>query len=487
LPIYGGPHLTSSEHIYQSPDYGKTWHVIATRPFQDREYLTVDHTSSPYHGTVYFYGDGIGEKLGSAPDGWDIFRIVNGKLSAPAISPESTHFRSMNASDGAIALDGSLIVPFEAFPLGPMAGGVFQFHILRSSDGGRTIAPSVLIGPECKEATLGSPVAVDNGHGPFRGRVYTAYGADNHDHCTIAVVHSDDNGRTWSKPVMLHEDGPRRGFPMPPDQTEPTMAVNGRGVVGLSWYDTRDDAAGKAYKLRFAASYDGGESFVSSVAVSRFSENILGSDKFIFGADAASGGATSSHHAGTSDTLVSDTGPDWMTLRTPGDTRSMVVDARGVFHPFWNDNETAIPQLYTAPVSVAGRASRHGDPSLNSYRDVTKDVTLRYSSTNFDAPSGTVTLGVTLVNRGSVVLRGPAKMRLLWMDSSAGTPVALNAQNHLSGPGAIWDFTNGLDGGQLKPFTESRPITMMFRINDLDKSRMKYPAIEFGSRVYAVK
>jgi len=483
LPIFGGPHLTSNEHVFESRDYGKTWKLIVNRPFQDREYITVDHTHSPYRGNVYLYADGIG----NGTDGWDIFRIVNGKLTAPVMSPDSKRFMSMNASEGAITPNGTLVIPFEGFPLNGSRGTVFEFGIVRSPDGGRTLTRALILGSLCANAATLTNAAVDTSGGPFNGRVYTTYATSSGSECVLAIVHSDDSGKTWSKPALIHEDSPRRGFPLAPVETEPTLSVNNRGVVGLSWYDTRDDAAGKAYKLRFAASYDGGESFTPSIAVSPDAENILGSRQFYFGADAASGGASSSRHPGTSDPILSRAGPDWMTINTPGDTRSMVADSEGVFHPFWTQNPTGSPQLYTVPIRVAGRAYRNGDQSLQGYTDVTNRVALRYTATSFDPATSTMNLQVVMVNRSNVPIRGPVKMRMLWAESTAGVPSVVDAENGLSGPGAIWGFTNALTNGRLAPWTESRPISVVFRFDDLDRSRMVYPLVNFASRVYAAK
>jgi hypothetical protein len=483
LPIFGGPHLTNNEHVFESRDYGKTWKLIVNRPFQDREYITVDHTHSPYRGNVYLYADGIGV----GKDGWDIFRIVNGKLTEPVMSPDSKRFLSMNASEGAITPNGTLVVPFEGWPLGGSRGTAFEFGIIRSPDGGKTLARALILGNECAAGATLTNAAVDTSGGPFNGRVYTTYSATSGNHCVLAVVHSDDNGKTWSKPALIQEAGPRHGFPLAPVETEPTLSVNNGGVVGLSWYDTRDDPANKFYKLRFAASYDGGESFTQSVAVSPYAENILGSHEFYFGADAASGGASSSRHPGTSDPILSRTGPDWMTIDTPGDTRSMIVDSAGVFHPFWTQNPTGSPQLYTVPIRVSGRAYRNGDQSLQGYKDVTSQVALSYTATNFDPATSTINLHVTLMNRSNVPIHGPVKMRMLWATSTAGLPAVIDAENGLSGPGAIWSFTSALYGGRLAPWTQSRPISVVFRVADLDQSRMVYPLVEFASRVYAAK
>lgn len=176
-----------------------------------------------------------------------------------------------------------------------------------------------------------------------------------------------------------------------------------------------------------------------------------------------------------------------MTINTPGDTRSMVADSEGAFHAFWTQNQTGIPQLYTVPIRVAGRAYRNGDQSLQGYTDVTRRVALRYTATSFDPATSTINLQVVLVNRSNVPLEGPVKMRMLWAESTAGSPSVIDAENGLSGPDAIWSFTGALTGGKLAPWSESRPISVVFRVDDLDRSQIVYPLVDFASRVYAAK
>jgi len=53
-----------------------------------------------------------------------------------------------------------------------------------------------------------------------------------------------------------------------PDHLQPTVTVSVKGVVGVSWYDRREDAANRGWRARFAATIDGGVTFLPSIAVS---------------------------------------------------------------------------------------------------------------------------------------------------------------------------------------------------------------------------
>src|SRR5262249_59405498 len=78
--------------------------------------------------------------------------------------------------------------------------------------------------------------------------------------------HSDD-GKAWTQPVVVDDAIDRRPA-HGPDSFVPALAVNRDGVVGVTWYDRREDPANRRFRLRFSASFDGGDSFSPSISVS---------------------------------------------------------------------------------------------------------------------------------------------------------------------------------------------------------------------------
>ncbi len=102
----------------------------------------------------------------------------------------------------------------------------------------------------------------------------------------------------------------------------PTLAVNRDGVVGMLWYDRRDNPDNLSYYARFMASVDGGEKWLPSVRVS--------TDPY-------------------------ESGPVAKKSAFPGnggDTAGLAPDANGVFHVVWIDDRTGVPQMWTATVRV---------------------------------------------------------------------------------------------------------------------------------------
>src|SRR5436189_299191 len=67
-----------------------------------------------------------------------------------------------------------------------------------------------------------------------------------------------------------------------------------------------------------------------------------------------------------------------------GDYAGLAADAGGVFHAFWVDNRTGYSQIWTAPLTVPGRAIKHGSPDLAELEDISPQVKLKFSNTRLD-------------------------------------------------------------------------------------------------------
>lgn len=141
--------------------------------------------------------------------------------------------------------DGSLLTLFARTTLHQDFTAADTQYATRSGDDGRTWSPPVAIasqptgrfadeaGTELSNVDMfGTAVALAPD-----GTVYAAW-----DHDTspttgaIDLVSSRDGGRTWSGPTALPGPG---AFAF-----EPSLAVNARGVLGVLWYDHRNDHPG---------------------------------------------------------------------------------------------------------------------------------------------------------------------------------------------------------------------------------------------------
>src|SRR5207253_7470334 len=96
----------------------------------------------------------------------------------------------------------------------------------------------------------------------FKDRLYAVWPDQRSGRLEILISHSNDKGKTWSSPQVLNDDpgwARKEGQAWGPNAVVPALAVNKEGVVGVTWYDRRDNPEGVGYWVRFSASLDGGE------------------------------------------------------------------------------------------------------------------------------------------------------------------------------------------------------------------------------------
>src|SRR5581483_11697632 len=126
-------------------------------------------------------------------------------------------------------------------------------------------------------------------------------------------------------------------------------------------------------------------------------------------------------------------------------------DAGGLFHPFWIDNRTGLPQIWTAQVAVNASAEKFGDPALNSYTDVSGDVFLILGDARWDRSSSQVSFAATIRNTSKKAIYGPLKVRITGMRSQLADSV------DYSGDSPVVDFTGTIPGGALRPGQTTAP------------------------------
>jgi hypothetical protein len=225
---------------------------------------------------------------------------------------------------------GVLAVPFANFAHAVAGGGLSVFDrapnwLVVSGDGGRTFSAPRFITDICAR---GFPeLAVGGPEGPYRDRLYWVCHDREFEH--IYLLHSADLGETWSTPIVVN------GTPgSDPYVRNVVVAVNQDGIVAVSWYDARNDPRGyrgtfRCQELFFAASLDGGQTFLPGVKVST-EENCP---------DTPANG---------------EAGRRWV---AGGDYHGLAATADGQFHVMWPDTRTGIYQLRTATIRVDSKRS----------------------------------------------------------------------------------------------------------------------------------
>jgi hypothetical protein len=170
-----------------------------------------------------------------------------------------------------------------------------------------------------------------------------------------------------------------------------------------------------------------------------------------------------------------------------GDTTGLVADSNGAFQVAWTDNRTGSQQLWTAAVTVNGKAERNGDPVLASYIDLTGSVQLEMAEMRYNRETGELVTLARLKNVGVQPVSGAIKVRVLQMRSDLGIPEIQNAENNARGAGATWDFSSNLSGPTLAAGQKSEPKELRFRFSDLrpfiQDSRLKFGLLQLSVRV----
>lgn len=460
--------------VYKSTDAGRTWKELSRFQFVDREFIAIDKTNGKYDGRLYIVGQGSIKGIsGSRTDGLQLFRSIDGGKTflGPVTAGYPEGSRLVGVGTAAVLSDGTLAVVFAITKPGrspnleqdPIIGPNCELHVITSKDGGETFIRSEKIADwrldrkRSEGGILGQLIA-DPGSQPFKDRLYVVWPGIVSGRIQIQGSYSSDKGRIWSKPVTVNDDRSPEEEDKGPDHMLPSIAVNMKGVVFVTWYDRRESADNIGWKLRGAASFDGGETFSASVPLSEGAAEYSQTtpwDVWVYGANDDRSSLVS---------LRANVNPFFI---SGGHTSGLAVDVAGSFHPTWVDNRTGLAQIWSATVTVDEKVVRHGVRDLATLDDVSKSVALDLSQASFDRTTGVLKLTAQLRNTSAETVEGPVKVRVLTLESDVGVPEITNANNGEPGTGAVWDFSTELSGGKLPSKALSTPKTLTFRLSRL--------------------
>lgn len=300
--------------LYRLPAGKTEWEGPAIFRFADRQYIAFDDTKGKYNGRVYVSGDP------RPKSGYVVFTSTDGAKTFSDPGAEADNLGNGNSIGSiGVASDGTVFGAYAA-----------QGHVLAvtSTDGGATLTPTVVVDTFVraggrKEAGKNNvnhfmTLAVDRSGGKNNDRFYVAWPDRRSGHSKVYFTYSSDKGKTWAPTRVITDNAASDTT----DQFMPTLAVNKDGVVGLLWYDRRDNPDNLSYYARFMASKDGGVTWLPSVRVS---------------AEPYVSGPVSKKSAFPGN---------------GGDTAGLATTSDGAFHPVWIDDRTGVPQMWTATVTV---------------------------------------------------------------------------------------------------------------------------------------
>jgi hypothetical protein len=482
--------------VYKSTDGGHTWREASRLDPIDREFINVDTTNGKYTGRIYVVGQGSVKDIahGEARHSLQMWRSLdNGRTflgPVHAAYPQGSIL--FGVGTGAVLSDGTLVALFGITKSGrnqnleqePTVGPNAELHVIMSKDGGETFSPShkiadVKLDRQRSEGGILNQLTADPGSKAFKDRLYVVYPEILSDRIQIRLSYSSDKGKTWSKPVTVNDDrSPEKGD-KGPDHLLPSVGVNKDGVVLVTWYDRREAKDNLGWRMRAAASLDGGETFSASVPITDFANAYKATTRWHVSVGANSDDKTSlvSVFAGLDPFFVSG-----------GHTTGLAVDADSTFHPTWIDNHTGVAQLWSASLKVDGTVVKHGAADLADLKDISKSVTLELSKPDLDRVKGTLSVSARLKNISKDTVEGPVKVRVLTLESDLGVPEITNADNGQDGTGAVWDFTPQLSGAPLASMKLSAARTLTFRVSDLRPlapgKDFKRSVLNLGTRVF---
>jgi hypothetical protein len=475
--------------FYRSEDGGRTWQKPTDLSYSyDHEVMTVDRTFGKFSGRVY-----ISVLYGKYPEYTvGVFRSDDDgrTFTGPVDAASGKGVLGINTEKSIVLFsDGTLVLFYGDFEIDEAkrkAAHQGNLWIVTSSDGGVTFSQPVKVAthefnndPKGPGFQTMAAMAVDS-DGAFKDRLYTVWTDYRGGSYRLVFSYSKDRGKTWSAPRPIVDD-----VPASVSQYQPELAVNKDGVLGLTWFDTRNSSNhdNKEYDEYFAASVDGGQTFTAPVRVSdatsfRMGRGNLALQGNLFDIKMPSGEEETR-------VLFISGASRWA---AGGDYMGMAADGHGVFHPFWADARTGTFQLQTAAVSVIKASQPEKDgvrkaalaETANSKAEparvqtsLSKKVELVFDPTSYDPATGILDAPTRLRNISSGRIYGPITLEVVKFGSGMGdelkeyAPAILNATNHKDGNGAIFDYSPALGTEQvLEPGALSGQVVWHLKLQD---------------------
>jgi len=381
-----------------------------------------------------------------------------------------------------VAPDGTVILPFATTRRAEGATArpprEWGFRVATSVNGGKSFE----IGPQAFASTRdedfrvekyggGFTSAIDLSQGPLRGRLYVVWldpsskggkkGLD------LKLIHSSDNGKSWSAPVLITDNADPAGH------ANPAVAVNKDGTVAVTWNDRRAHS-NACYDFYATASLDGGETFLPNV---KLSERATCATTPGANWDVRPRMVDYPVKAGSSEIQRQGLNVLMVATRWPsgGDTQGLEADSSGVFHAAWIDGGSGVMRLMHTPITVRP-ASAGGVVSVS--RDVGAEIKLEVDACRFDWATKTFSCDMHLENRTQAAVEGPFTVVLQQSRSNLKELRISGADNGKTEVGAAWSMPLATGARSLAPGAKSPSRTFEWRFTGVPEEP-QYPFFMF--------
>ena len=104
---------------------------------------------------------------------------------------------------------------------------------------------------------------------------------------------------------------------------------------------------------------------------------------------------------------------------------------------------------------------------MSELADISGKVALDLDDLSYDAGNQTITVDASLRNKSKEPVDGKFLLRVLSLSSDVGLVQVTNAENAITGAGALFDFSHAVQGGVLKPDASSAAKKLVFHLEDV--------------------
>lgn len=267
---------TFFDNMWRSLDGGMSWTNIAPAKGGDKQWFTIDNTSSIGHGFQYQHWSSSGNNFG----GRQFTRSIDGGVTwlNPVNIPNSPSWGTPDVNtDGTLYIGGVNLgtgqIWCERSTNAKDSAATPTFDLSTKVNLGGDIAISEPINPEGLVGQIF--LAVDRSGTSTNNNVYmmaSVLPTSSSNGSDVMFVRSTDSGVTFSAPVRVNDD--------PINHSKwhwfGTMSVAPNGRIDSVWLDTRNAANNTDSQLFYSYSTDGGMTWAPNVAVSSSFNPFLG-------------------------------------------------------------------------------------------------------------------------------------------------------------------------------------------------------------------
>jgi hypothetical protein len=264
----------SGVFVQKSTDGGISWGNPVTVVdsnldyFEDKQWMTIDHTSGSTNGNIYIPWARFDADLSQNQIVLSYSHDGGVTYSGPVAISEGRSIQWPTVTTG---MNGEVIVAwYSSFPFGIYTDVSYDQGMTWGTDslaatistGSTLIDGGILVFPF---PALASDVSLVS---PYLGNIYMVFMDDNTD-MDIYFTRSENTAVSWTSPVRINDDPVHNGA----DQFHPWISVDEIGNIHVIFYDRRLDNNNLLFDLYYTRSEDGGDTWSANERITGVSSD----------------------------------------------------------------------------------------------------------------------------------------------------------------------------------------------------------------------